>query len=285
MFLQRSKLFMFVLLLSIAIGACGSNATEAPPLNLDELQTQIFATFSAQLTQTAFSQPAAPPAPIIFTMTPAPTISIPPSLAPALPSPTAGVAAACYNLTYSKDVTIPDNTAMTPGKSFTKTWEVLNSGVCKWDTGFKFKFINGDAMGGDTLTLPAAIDLKQKVEISVNMVAPNKVGKFTSIWKMTDANGNIFGDPLTVVIQVAGSTLTATPTKGTVTPTATNKPATATSTNTYYTATNTTVPPTATNTTIPPTAMNTTIPPTATNTTEPPTATATMEPPTATSTP
>jgi len=121
---------------ALLIASCGGGNAEATP-TMDPMmfQTLVVETFSAALTQTAIAAP---------TNTPMPTETVAPTL-PALPSSTAGTpfgaantpgapaggtTRSCYGLTFVKDVTIPDNTQMQPGKTFTKTWQVLNSGSC-----------------------------------------------------------------------------------------------------------------------------------------------------------
>src|SRR5512143_4176374 len=113
----------------------------------------------------------------------------------------------CYRLKYLQDVSIPDNTIMTPAQVFTKTWQVQNTGLCAWRTGFKLVLIGGDAMGGSPYVLPATANPGAKVELSVKMVAPtNQTGIVQGTWRMSDENGNLFGDALTVVIVVGGGT-------------------------------------------------------------------------------
>jgi hypothetical protein len=102
---------------------------------------------------------------------------------------------------------------MTPAQVFTKTWQVQNSGLCTWRTGFKLILIGGDAMGGSPYALPAPANPGAKVELSVKMAAPtNQTGIVQGTWRMSDENGNQFGDALTVVI-VIGNGTGAPPTK------------------------------------------------------------------------
>jgi hypothetical protein len=124
-------------------------------------------------------------------------------------------------MAFVSDVTIPDNTPVTPGQVFTKTWKVTNNGSCAWDAGFKFAFTGGDAMSGATYTLPSAVAVNATVELSIVFTAPaNKTGKVQSNWRMSTAGGQFFGDEIYVVVTVGGATLT--PTQGTTVPTATN---------------------------------------------------------------
>ena len=227
-----------VMMGALLLASCGSNEPEpTATLSMEQIQTQAVATFSSALTQTALAAPSNTSVP---TLTPAPTL---PPLAtstggtPFATGPTARPIAACYSLTYMSDVTVPDNTAMTPGKTFTKTWKVKNTGTCAWDAGFKFASVSGDAMGGATQTLAAAVAAGAEYNISVPMTTPNKTGAIQGYWRMSTANGQYFGDQIYVLIVVGGAastgTASATNTTTSASATATLTPsATATPTNT-----------------------------------------------------
>jgi hypothetical protein len=125
------------------------------------------------------------------------------------------------------DVTIPDNTQVTAGKTFTKTWKVLNSGTCAWDAGFKFALTGGEAMGGATVTLPTSVAAGAQYDISVSMTAPSASGTFKGNWRMSTAGGEFFGNEVYVIIVVGGSAATATTDAATSTsepPTETEEP-------------------------------------------------------------
>jgi hypothetical protein len=115
---------------------------------------------------------------------------------------------------------------MTPGKTFTKTWKVLNSGTCAWDAGFKFALASGEPMGGSTLTLPTSVAAGAQYDLSVPMVAPSTTGTLRGDWRMSTASGQFFGDAIYVQIVVGGSapTNTGAAAVATSTPTATATP-------------------------------------------------------------
>jgi len=222
---------IYVLLAGILfLTACGgSDADATPTLSPEQVQTQAVETFSAALTQTALAAPTQTPA---YTPTTLPTfapvatsdiITLPAVTQPAAVSPTAS----CYQLRFVSDVTIPDNTQMTPGQTFTKTWKVKNTGSCAWDAGFKFAFVGGEQMGGATYTLPSSVAANAEIDVSIAMAAPNKTGSMRGNWRMQTAGGQSFGDEVYVLIVVGGSTATNTspaPTNTPVTPTATIEP-------------------------------------------------------------
>lgn len=196
---------------SLLISGCGSSADEATPtFEVEPIQTQAVATFSADLTATALAIPTATPTETVFP-TPEPTImrevtpTVPPTVGATVP------VATCEGLAFVSDVTIPDNTKMTPGQKFTKTWRVRNSGTCPWQTSFKLRFTSGEAMGGSSVSPANTVQPGSTVDISVALTAPDKAGTSRGNWRMTNAAGTFFGDEVYVLIVVGSSTATSTP--------------------------------------------------------------------------
>lgn len=213
-----SPILLVILTLAgiLSLTACGAGTPEpTPTIDVAPIQTDAVSTFAAGLTQTAFLQPTETP-----TITPTPTLASTPTLGTPLP-PSGGLVptASCYGLIFRQDVTIPDNTAMVPGQTFTKTWKVRNSGSCAWESTFKLISTGGDAMGGTAKTLGQSVAPGAEIDISVPMTAPNKTGVVRGNWRMSNANGTAFGDELYVIINLGSGTTTVTVTKtGTVTP-------------------------------------------------------------------
>ena len=204
---------VLAILLTIVFGVLASRQTPPPSptaVNVGHIQTQAVQAFANGLTSTALAVPTG-----TATDTPQPTETA----AEATPTgPTSSVSAtpSCYRLKYLQDLTIPDNTLMTPAQVFTKTWQVQNSGTCAWRPGFQMVLVGGSAMGGSPFTLDTTVNPGAKIEISIKMAAPtNQTGVIQGTWRMTDGQGNQFGDALTVVIVIpvgtAGPEATATP--------------------------------------------------------------------------
>ena len=203
----------------LLLSACGSSADDGTPTpSLDQLQTAAVGTFQAGQTQTALAVPTATAtATLAATPTLASLPTLPISTLPTNTAPVAAATASCNKMLYVADVTIPDNTSMTAGQTFTKTWRVQNTGSCAWAAGYKFSLTAGDAMSGQALTLTTSVAPGATYDLSVAMTAPNKSGKITGTWRMSDTAGVYFGDPLTVVIVIGGTT--GTPATRTATPT------------------------------------------------------------------
>jgi uncharacterized protein YkwD len=88
----------------------------------------------------------------------------------------------------TEDVTVPDNTVMTKGQKFTKTWRFLNNGKCNW-TGYKIAFFAGDRMESpDTVPIldtPAG----KSVDVSVDLTAPSTDGSYTGFFILKNSKG------------------------------------------------------------------------------------------------
>lgn len=211
--------------ISLLLGACAKSSEATPTLDPGLIQTQAVATFSIGLTQTALAQPTATSTP---TPSPSPTATSTPTVSPT-PSQAVLPTSSCYVLTFMTDVTIPDNTKMTPDEKFTKTWRVKNSGTCDWEEGFQVKNVSGNTLSGKTYTLPKAVEAGKQVDISIDMTAPTSAGAYTGNWRMATDSGSFFGDSFYVLILVGDSTspsaTTSSATKTTTpTPTSTSVP-------------------------------------------------------------
>ena len=214
-----------VILSGLFINSCTSkNNRSTPTLSVEEIQTQAVGIFSSGLTQTAAALPT-------MTSTFTPTLTATATNTPPLPSATSTRAlpiSPCYSLAFLSDSTIPDNTSMQPGQVFTKTWLVSNNGTCAWDAGFILKFTSGNSLGSAPLVLTKSVSPGATTELSIQMTAPSSPGSYQGNWRLSNAEGSLFGDELYVIILVAGSsstkTSTASPGSSTPTPSATAAP-------------------------------------------------------------
>lgn len=237
--LNKKRMLILVVCCLFALSAC-AKGTPTP-----DIQATVYALSTSVAQTLAASMPTFTPQP---SMTPSPSATITPLVTNTMAAtPTLKITMpVCDNSVFVGDVTIPDNTVVTPGQTFTKTWSLKNVGTCNWSTSYKVAFLSGTAMGGVATAIPA-VTTGHADNISVNLVAPITKGTYTGTWILQNATGQSFGASFTVVV-VVNTTLTAT-TTGTITPTA-NLTATANALSTAYAAATsyalTAVAPTAT---------------------------------------
>ena len=234
-------LFFTCLLVSTILASCNLPRKEATPSGLNV--TQAYETIQAGLTQTTSPSQGTPSATSSLS-SPTPLATPPtrtPTRIPTMPAATATSRIPCDQAVPGNpiDVTIPDDTVLQPGQSFTKIWRLQNSGTCTWTKAYAVAFFSGDQMGAKpSVPLAGDVDPDQSVDIAVDMVAPNKSGKYQGNWKLRNDSNVLFGigpggaAPFWVRIVVA---LTPTPTSTPRTPTPTStspSPATSTPTST-----------------------------------------------------
>ena len=210
---NRTRLALLVVLLlalvtTVVLSVRGrEQPVPTQTVDLGKVRTEAVGTFAMDLTGTAEAVPTSTPSLTAEPETPETPVGT--SETSAL-SPTPS----CNRLKFIRDISIPDNTPMTPAEVFVKTWQVQNIGICPWRRGFQLNLIGGDAMGGSPFTLESTVNPGARIEISIKMVAPpNQTGIVQGTWRMTDENGVQFGDALTVVIVVGNGTAPA-PTSG-----------------------------------------------------------------------
>ncbi|GAB4571145.1 MAG: hypothetical protein Fur0017_19420 [Anaerolineales bacterium] len=213
----------------------GDNAED----EVNAVYTNAAATLAAQQLTLEAAAPTATPTVVTET----PTATFTPLASPTLFATQPGVAnpssggtgsgaVGCNNSTYVDDVTVPDDTVMTPGQTFTKTWKLQNTGSCAWSTSYKVTFVSGNAMSGVTTPLTVAVQPGQSGDVSVAMKAPATAGDAIGYWILTNDSGQNFGTTFYVKIKVGAAasttgTATATTTTGTATATATTAAASA----------------------------------------------------------
>ncbi|MDX1993688.1 MAG: NBR1-Ig-like domain-containing protein [bacterium] len=113
--------------------------------------------------------------------------------------------AAKYNGRYIADVTIPDDTPISAGTTFSKTWRVENNGTAAWGPGFSFVFVKGTSMAAvNRIPLPPAAPGTQ-VEITISLTAPTRTGTHFCDWRFQDDKGNVFGEIIYTRINVIPS--------------------------------------------------------------------------------
>jgi uncharacterized protein YkwD len=207
---MSKRALSIILLAGIFLSACGGQAVQ-----VTESPTAVPATTAPPATPTA---PATnTPTEVVVPVTgESPTSSATPTVF--VPTNEAN----CVNkATFVSDVTIPDNTNLTAGTTFTKTWRVQNAGTCIWWSGYTLTHYSGE-----TFSAPASVSLPvtnpgETADISIDLVAPTAVGKYQGWFVIKNPEGLIMqidnDSRLWLIINV-GAAPTGTPT---VAPTAT----------------------------------------------------------------
>lgn len=165
------------------------------------------------LTPIAVVVTATPTVPIARTVTVRPPIDIAsPTPTEAVPTPTPGATATpCVNDSdFVADVTVPDNTPISKGKSFTKTWRLRNSGTCAWGDTYKFVLINIDdgltAIDTETIMPPVASGQNIDIEISLRVDSDATVGdRLRATFQLRAPDGSLFGSMPYVQITAAAA--------------------------------------------------------------------------------
>jgi len=183
MIFKKTKIFSLVICLAIFTTSCGN-----PEQTQVDISTAVAQTVQAQ---NSLTKVAALPTP-----TPAPAIQA--SATPEIdPTNTPAVAASNPGCTLSARLVgenPPDNTLLTPGEYFYKTWTLENTGSCSWDKSYNLVFWDGDLMGGlISYPLTEVVAPGGTFNITVYLQAPAIEGIAKGYWRLQAPWGEYFG--------------------------------------------------------------------------------------------
>jgi hypothetical protein len=189
-----------VLRLELAIGMLtlpwltGCNFPRLQPTP-DMVATLAAVTLSAPLSSPLADDTLSPPSPEGGLQGTPATGQAPLSTRGPEPSGTEAIAECSNKLKFLSDVSVPDNTRMSPGEQFLKKWRVRNTGSCQWSSSYRLAFQSGNIMGGpaEGLPLPASVSPGEEVVLSVELTAPEVPGRYQGYWLLRDARGAEFG--------------------------------------------------------------------------------------------
>lgn len=232
--MSNKNLIIAIVVLAVAVVALvmaflfamrgGMQAEPTATIDSRTVLTAAAETANARLTQLVLSTPSTTPEPATTTPDPALTVAAqtleaqltqqalltltPVASLTVTSAPTTSLADLAV---FVKDLTIPDGTDLEPGTSFTKTWRLRNAGATTWTTSYSLVFISGDKLGDTTsVALEVSVPPGEIVDISVDLVAPTVEGTYTSYWKMLNAAGQFFNDPVYVQIDVVSEVVATT---------------------------------------------------------------------------
>jgi Ig-like domain from next to BRCA1 gene len=203
---MKPNLIVTAILFMMLVAACGSAnpPDQGPTPDVAAIRTSAAGTVVSQFTLTAAvftvapSQPSETPAPEV-TDTGTPTVATVAQVTNALGT----TVALCDSLSFVADVNVPDDTSMSPGQDFVKTWKVKNSGSCPWGAGYKLVYAGyADNMSGQFQPLTGVIQPGQEVEVSVQFKAPDAADQYLSAWQMSNPSGVTFPEIIFVKIIV-----------------------------------------------------------------------------------
>ncbi|EPQ60265.1 hypothetical protein GLOTRDRAFT_134979 [Gloeophyllum trabeum ATCC 11539] len=102
---------------------------------------------------------------------------------------------------------IPDGQIFPPGAEFVKSWNVINDGEREWPESTVLVFVAGDRMGSGADTAKfkvGSVPAGETVDVwTGELKAPEHPGKYVSYWRLSDGQGNQFGQSLWIDISVA----------------------------------------------------------------------------------
>ena len=199
---MKNKLFAITWIGIFLLISCAPANLSTPTPNVVFIKTSAAQTVVANFTLTAASAaftstptslgtPTSPATPALISTTRITSTLVPTQIG----NPGATQILLCNEYSWDDttvDVNFPDNTPMTAGQSFVKTWKIKNSGTCTWTTGYKIIFSSGNPMAGQPQPLPVPATPGQEIEISVSFIAPAQSGSYSSAWTLQNANGNNF---------------------------------------------------------------------------------------------
>ncbi len=190
----RHSIFLPVIF-AVSLSGCNlpARATSSPTLNV----TQAYQTVEAKLTEAISRTPTVSPTQPRMTDTPANPTSPPTSVIETAtqdsgqpPSATCDQALPGFPI----DVTIPDDTVLQPGESFTKTWRLQNAGTCTWTSNYALVWFSGEQLDAPlSVPLSGNTEPGQSVDLSVEMKVPDNEGTYQSWWKLRNPAGVLFG--------------------------------------------------------------------------------------------
>jgi hypothetical protein len=101
----------------------------------------------------------------------------------------------CNRAEFVADITVNDGDDYYVGNTFTKTWRIMNTGSCDWNSSYRLVFVSGDQMGAPSAKKFTSniISNGSTVDISVDLTAPSSPGNYKGYFKLRDGDGNVFG--------------------------------------------------------------------------------------------
>ena len=173
-----------VMTLILLLSACTPSAEQ----DTSVISTAVAQTVQAQSTREIVPSATSPG----LTDTPSPLSTL---VATVTGAPvTQSVAGLCSASASLAGETIPDGTIIQPGTTFTKVWQITNTGTCTWDTSWQLAFYSGDQMDGLAVyNFPEPAQPGETLSIPIILRAPAGGGTYTGEWMLKSPWGETFG--------------------------------------------------------------------------------------------
>ena len=197
------KLFIFFVLITLAVSSCTAQGTATQPAVPTLTETQAPALTQPPVAET-----------LIPTETQVQETALPESTATSEATRPPNDPNCSNSASFVADVTIPDNSEVGAGAPFTKTWRVSNTGTCVWASDYTLTYYSGERMSS-----PASVPLPltypgQTADISINLTAPNSLGKHQGNFVIKNPKGLIMkvneDSRLWVIVSSVSNTTAAT---------------------------------------------------------------------------
>lgn len=205
-----SLILSVFIFLTLILSACNMPATKGgPTTESDMVYTAAALTVQAKINQLT----PQPPLPTLLQPEQQNTVApVTQNPNPVFTSAPVSDDAPCDRALFVDDISIPDNTTMSPGNVFTKTWRIQNDGSCTWTTSYALVFDSGTSMDApSTVALSNDVPPGQSIDLSINLKAPSDSDTYRANFKLRNPSGDSFGlgdenDAFWVIIKVNAPT-------------------------------------------------------------------------------
>ena len=96
-----------------------------------------------------------------------------------------------------------DNYTVRPLQKFTKKWTFKNEGKTAWSEDTLFMQTNGDNLEAEPVPINYVVDPGQEYEWEIELIAPEKEGKYSAFFRMITGNNYRFGHKVwcTIIVE------------------------------------------------------------------------------------
>lgn len=234
MFVSPQKILaVLALTATLVLSACSSVA-QSPTPSPGQILTQAVMTVQAQ--QTLDAPKVTPTATFTTVPSATPTIEVPtaavvtatpqPTVQVGLPTATVAVSSGSGSGAADKAEWVsndpPDEAKVYTSAKFDITWTIKNTGKTTWKTTYKYRLSSGTLpMEHKEFAFKAEVKPGETGTFVVDAVAPSSAGKYNTWWKLTNDQGQNFGDMTLIIVVVKGDATAAPSATPTETPTET----------------------------------------------------------------